>query len=348
MTDEKKEDYYSLAEIIIQIKSLYRYLLKRWWVLLLAVLAGVALGTWYYYRQKPKYKAEITFILEEKSPSGSGLAGLASQFGFNVGSISGGSMFSGDNILNILTSKKIVEQVLLSPVDSSTTLADFYLQFTGIKSSWKKKPEFANFKFYGIIGQISPVQDSILNDIYAAIVKKNLEAGKVGKQSTIISVKTVAANRVFARLLVERLVEAASKLYLDVKTNNAQANIDDLQRRSDSLLVLLNRKSYTAAVSQPLDFNPGIRSAIVPTEIETRDKTVLAALYGEVTKSLEMSKLMLAQQTPVIQILDRPSILLNDNRKGLTFLIVAFSFVTGLLGLVLLALLYFLSPKKIK
>jgi uncharacterized protein involved in exopolysaccharide biosynthesis len=348
MSEEQKENYYSLAEIIIHAKSLCRYLLKKWWILLLAIIAGGVLGTWYYYRQKPKYKAEITFILEEKSSSSSSLAGLASQFGFNVGGLSGGSMFSGDNILNILTSKKIVEQVLLSPVDNSTTLADFYLQFTGIKNSWKKKPEFANFKFFGISGPLNPVQDSILNDIYGAIVKKNLEAGRIGKQSTIISVKTVAANPVFARLLVERLVDAASKLYLDVKTNNAQANIADLQRRSDSLLILLNRKSYSVATSQPLDFNPGIRSAIVPSEIATRDKAVLAALYGEVAKSLEMSKLMLAQQSPVIQILDRPSILLNDNKRGLTFLILAFSFVAGFLGLVFLGLLYFLSPKKVK
>lgn len=343
---EDQKDYYSLSEIKAQIKALWRFMIRRWWVLLLAVVAGVALGAWYYYRQKPKYKAEITFILEERSSSSSGLAGLASQFGFNVGSVPGGSMFSGDNILNILTSKKIVQEVLLSTIDNKTTLADSYLEFTGIKNSWKKKPEFANFRFFGIPSQLNAVQDSVLNDIYQAIVKKNLEAGRIGKQSTIISVKSTAANPVFVRLLVERLVEAASKLYLDVKTNNAQANIAELQRRSDSLLILLNRKSYTAAVSQPLDFNPGVRAAIVPTEIATRDKTVLAAMYGEVTKSLEMSKLMLAQQTPVIQILDRPSILLNDNKKGLLFLIVVFSFVTCVLAVASLCASYFLGAKK--
>ena len=135
---EDHKDYYSLSEIMTQLKSLWRFILRRWWVLLMAVIAGAALATWYYYRQKPKYKAEITFILEEKSPSGSGLAGLASQFGFNVGSLSGGSMFSGDNILNILTSKKIVQQVLLSADDRNETLADLYLDFTGIRKSWQK------------------------------------------------------------------------------------------------------------------------------------------------------------------------------------------------------------------
>jgi hypothetical protein len=343
---EDQKDYYSFAEIMVQIKSLCQFLLKKWWILLLAMIVGAALGTWYYYRQEPKYKAEITFILEEKSSSSNGLAGLASQFGFNVGNLSGGSMFSGDNILNILSSKKIVQQVLLTTDDHNQTLADLYLDFSGIKKRWQNKPAFANFKFVGTAGQLNPIQDSVLNDIYQSIVKKNLDAGRVGKQSTIISVKATSSNSVFARLLVERLVDAASKLYLDVKTNTAQTNINELQRRSDSLLILLNRKSYTAATSQPLDFNPGIRSAIVPTEIATRDKTVLAAMYGEVTKSLEMSKLMLAQQTPVIQILDRPSILLSDNKKGLLFLIIVLSFLSFTFFFIVLSVSYFLSGSK--
>jgi uncharacterized protein involved in exopolysaccharide biosynthesis len=90
----------------------------------------------------------------------------------------------------------------------------------------------------------------------------------------------------------------------------------------------LNNKSFAAAARQPLDINPGIRTAIVPVEIATRDKTVLATLYAEVTKNLEASKLLLSQQTPVIQLLDQPEHLLDDNKKGLLFLLIVFGFVT--------------------
>jgi hypothetical protein len=320
---ESKEDYYSIREIVLQVKSFSLYLLRKWWTLLLAVLLGLGLGVIYYFMQKPKYEAETTFILEEKSSSGGGLAGLASQFGFNVGSLGGGAMFSGDNILTILSSKKVVQKVLLSKVDDNvygkTTLADIYLEFSGIKKSWQNKAAPANFSFSGINGQMSPVQDSILNNIYGDLLKHCLKAERTSKQGSIISVKVTSADCVFSRLLSERLVEEASRLYLDVKVSTAQANINQLQSRSDSLLVLLNRKSYTAAASLPLDYNPGVRSAIVPGEIASRDKAVLATLYAEVTKSLEMSKLMLAQQTPVIQILDRPTQLLSDNKKGKRF-----------------------------
>src|SRR5687767_7020092 len=110
---EGNEDYYSLGEIVNNIMSFLRYLRKKWWMLVLSMLLGAGLGVAYYIMQKPKYEAVTTFILEEKSMSNNGLAGLASQFGLNMGNLTGGgSIFSGDNILDILTSKKVVQEVL--------------------------------------------------------------------------------------------------------------------------------------------------------------------------------------------------------------------------------------------
>lgn len=329
--EENKEEYYSIGNIIVFIKSFFNYLRRKWLLLMITALAGAGLGVIYWFIQKPKYEAVTTFILEEKSTGGSGLAGLASQFGLNLGSLSsGGSIFAGDNILDILKSKKVVQQVLLSQVDNtvpgSKTLGDYYLLFTGIKKKWKKNPLLSDISFVNTKNKMSPIQDSVLNFIYETIIKKNLVTERTRKQSNIIKVRLIAPDRLFARLMTERLIEEAGKLYLDIRTGTAQENIRQLQRRSDSLLLLLNNKSYSAAASQLLDINPGIRSAIVPTEIAIRDKTVLATLYAEVTKNLEISKLLLSQQTPVIQLLDRPEYLLDDNKKGLAFLLIVFSF----------------------
>ena len=330
---ENKEDY-SLSEIIVEFKSFLNYLISKWLHLVFAIIIGLGLGFLYYSIQRPKYKATTSFILEEKSAGGSGLAGLASQFGFNIGALNGGeSIFAGDNILNILQSKKVVEKVLLTKVDSvnKKTLADFYLEFTGLRNRWQKKPFLANINFDATAKNLSPLQDSVLNVVYTNIVKKNLSAEKLSKQGTIYKVQVTSENGLFARLITERLVAEASRLYLDIRVGTAQRNISQLQRRSDSLLLLLNNKSFTAAASQPLDINPGIRTAVVPVEIATRDKTVLATLYAEVTKNLEASKLLLSQQTPVIQLLDQPEFLLDDNKKGLVFLLVVFIFVTSFL-----------------
>lgn len=342
---EPPKEYYSLWEIIKQTQAFLHYLGQKWWLLLLLIILGAGMGLFYYSSQKPRYEAVSTFILEEKSGGSSGLSGLASQFGFNLGTLGGGSMFSGDNILEILKSKTVIEQVLISPVTDTliagTTLADRYLDFTGIKKRWQEKGLLPSFSFAGAKKQLSPIQDSVLNVVYESIIKQNLSTERMSKQGTIIKVQVAAADAQFARLMTERIVQEASKLYLDLRIGTGQENIRQLQRRSDSLLVLLNNKSYRAAASQPLDINPGIRTAIVPVEIATRDKTVLSTLYAEVTKNLEASRMLLSQQTPVIQLLDRPGYLLNDNKKGLLTVLAVSIFSAGLF-FVLVAFPFFL------
>jgi hypothetical protein len=185
--------------------------------------------------------------------------------------------------------------------------------------------------------------NSVLNVIFESIIKKNVVPERTSKQGSIIRVKVTASDCLFARLMSERLVNEAARLYMNIRVGTAQDNIHQLQSRSDSLLMLLNSKSYSTAASQPLDVNPGMKTAIVPSEIGTRDKTVLATLYAEVTKNLEASKLLLSQQTPVIQLLDRPGILLDDNKMGLLFLLIVSSFFVGAIGVVIAIVTFFLK-----
>jgi uncharacterized protein involved in exopolysaccharide biosynthesis len=319
----EEKDNYSLPVLLREFKNFLFFLAGKWYILLISVLIGIGLGFLFYKIQKPKYQAITTFILEEKS-GGGGLAGLASQFGFNMGSLSGGeSIFAGDNILNILQSKKVVQDVLLTSIDEkgSKTLADAFLDFSGLKNKLKSSASVANVKFSTAKLPLGPEEDSVLNVIYARIIKNYLTAEKTSRQGTIYRVQVTSENSVFARVLSERLVSEASKLYLDVRIGTAQKNISDLQNRSDSLLVMLNTKSFKAAASQQLDVNPGVRTATVPMEIASRDKTVLATLYAEVTKNLEASKMLLSQETPVIQLLDKPQYLLDDNKRSLAFLV---------------------------
>jgi len=345
---EAGKEEYTLKDFISLIKSFIQFLFQKWWLILLAALAGTGLGVIFHSNQKPKYEAVTTFILEEKSTSSGGLSGLASQFGINLGG-GAGSIFSGDNILDILKSKNIVQQVLLSKTDSSAknnkTFADLYLDFTGIKKGFEKKPSLANISFEKVENQkLSPVQDSILNEIYDKIIKKHLSVDRLNKKGSIIKVQVTAANDVFARLMTERLVAEASELYMELRTGTSQENIRQLQRRSDSLLVLLNRKSYTAAVAQQIDLNPALRTATVPTEIASRDKAVLSTLYAEVTKNLEASKLLMSQQAPVIQLLDKPGLLLNDNKKSFLYL-TAFSTLIATVVSILIAGVFFYIKK---
>jgi len=346
---EDKKSYDSLRGRVEPIKAFLRYIWKKKIWILIAAIAGIGIGFLFYSLQKPKYQAICTFVLEEKQSGMGGLSGIASQFGFDMGSLtSGGSIFSGDNILDILKSKLIVQKVLLSRYIDSTgspTLADIYLDFSGLKKKWETKPALATISFVNVTDRdrVTELQDSVLNIVYKNVLSKNLSTDRLNKKGSIIRVQVTASNSLFAKLMTDRLVEEASTLYLNIKTGTAEANIARMQRRSDSLLALLNSRSYAAAATQQLDVNPGLKSIVVPSEIAVRDKTVIATLYTEITKNLEASKLILAQQTPVIQLLDRPGPSLDDNKRSLLAFVIGAAFLFGFLGILTVASVYFLK-----
>jgi hypothetical protein len=346
MQNQEKE-YYSLGELTRNVRLFTRFVLRKWYLLLLALMVGAVIGFWLFSIQKPKYEAECTFILEEKQGGmGGSLSGIASQFGVDLGGMSGGGMFAGDNILEILTSKVILSNVLLSHVDSSAnanTLADLFMDFKGLKSRWQKDALLSqvNFKNIHSISEMNVKQDSVLNIIYTAVIKDHLLVERISKKGSIMSVRVLAENPLFSKLLVQRLVVQSRLYYVTVKTSVTSANVLRLQKKADSLLYLLTNKTYQVANVQVNDLNPALRSLQVPTEIATRDKSILSGLYSEVIKNLEIAKTTLMLQTPVIEILDVPSLSIYDNKKGKLFFIVIGAFIAAVITTVILLFRFF-------
>jgi uncharacterized membrane protein len=333
MEQEKSE--HSLTDIINYFKQFALYLKNKWLWLILVGLLSAAIGLGIYYLQKPKYEAVCTFILEEKNVSG-GLAGLASQFGFDMSSMSGGSLFAGDNILEIITSRNIVNKVLLSRKESNNpeTFADLYLEFSELKKGYAKKTYLAGVNFNNVNKKnLSLLQDSILFVIYKRIVKNNLFVERTNKKGSIIKVTVKSPNEYFSKYMSDRVVLEAANLYINIKTNTSQTNIANLQKRADSLLYLLNAKTYSAASFQIINANPALRTAMVPIEIQARDKTIAGTVYAEVVKNLETAKMMLAQQTPIIQILDTATLPLEDNKLRKLIFIVIGGIIGGALSI---------------
>jgi hypothetical protein len=111
------------------------------------------------------------------------------------------------------------------------------------------------------------------------------------------------------------------KMYIDIKTGTAARSILRLEKRSDSLMEILNSKSYKSASLQVLDANIAYKSTAVPVEVSQRDKTVTYALYTEVMKNLEASRMALAGQTPIINLLDSSKYPLEDQRQPFILLL---------------------------
>ena len=327
-----------LGDVIESIKRFFGYLRSQFVLIALCGILGLVLPLIYRALQKPAYAASTTFILEEKSATGGGLAGIASQVGLDLGSLgSGSSLFTGDNILDIIKSRVIIEKVLLTPIsgNSGKTLADLYLEFSGMG---EKLPAPVSFASPSVTHTV--YQDSVLYVMYDQIAKKNVSVDRLNKKGSIFKIITVSQNQVFSKNFAERLLKETTTYYVNVKTSTAAANVKRLQARGDSLLRVLNAKSYNAASFQILDPNVAFKSMSVPAEVSSRDKSIVFSIYAEVTKNLEMSRIALVSQTPVIQLLDVPKYPLMDDRKSYLFLGFAGLFAGLIVGFFLCLYLY--------
>lgn len=330
------------------------FLVHRWKMGLLLIVLGAVLAIVYALIQPSRYEGRVTFILEEKSGGmGGGLLGIASQFGIDLGGVSGGAgMFSGDNILDILVSRSIIEKVLLTKIDSSAglrspTLADLFLNISGLKKKLGAKDVAVDLSYSGLTltSGHTMLQDSVLFLMYEKLVKKHVLAERLNKKGSIIKITTISPDPVFSKTFSERLLDETRKLYVEVKTGISAANVARLEKRADSLLRVMNAKSYQSASMQVLDANAAFKTAAVPAETTQRDRMVTYAIYTEVMKNLEASKMAVANQTPVVQLLDVSRYPLIDQRKSWLLLIVTGT-VAGLLLFAGWAFLSFPSGNK--
>jgi len=212
-----------------------------------------------------------------------------------------------------LKSESLIREALFSnyDVEGKITLADKYAEANELKSSWSKNEKIGAISFGELSLQTLPrKEDSLLQKITETIIESDLSVAKPDKKASFIEVKTNMRDELLSKIFAERLVDIATTRYISSKTKTKVANVKKLQNKADSLVALLNNRTYTAASTQQqlVDINPALRTAPIAAEISARDKTIAATLYAEVVKNLELSKTLLNQETPVIEMVDQSSL----------------------------------------
>jgi uncharacterized protein involved in exopolysaccharide biosynthesis len=103
-----------------------------------------------------------------------------------------------------------------------------------------------------------------------------------------------------------------------------------LEKRADSLQRIINIKSYQSASLQLLDANTAFKTEAVPAEVSQRERMVAYTIYAEVMKNLEASRMTIANQTPIMQVLDSSKYPLQNDRLPM-WMMIAIGMFGGLL-----------------
>ena len=308
------KDEISLKELIQKIQEWVAYLKTQWKLILAITAIGSTIGFVFAIFVKPTYLATTTFVLEEDKGGGGlgGALGLASSFGFDLGS-GGGGLFSSTNIIELMKSRFVVEKTLLNQVQvagKEISLADYYIQINKLIEDWTKNPSLKNINFpvNSDRTKFSFQQDSILETISADLKKYNLTIIQKDRKVSIISLTVKTESELFSKLFCEQLLKETSDFYIETKSKKSRLNVDVLQKQADSIRAELNGAitGVAAASDNVYNLNPAFnvkRTLSTKRQVDVQANT---AILTQLVTQLELSKVSLRKETPLVQLIDRP------------------------------------------
>lgn len=313
----------SIEEVKGKLRSTYRLLTAKIYWLLNAAFIGCACGIGFAVIDKPMYTATSTFVLDESSSGGgmSAYAGLASQFGLSLGGSGSGGIFQGDNIIELYKSRSMLEKTLLTAVEDNgkhELLIDIYLRTQKQREKWLKNPPLASIRFDDP-QKFTVRHDSIISSIVNSLNKKYLAIYKPDKKLTIIDVTTTYPDEYFAKAFNQALVENVNQFYIQTKTKKSAHNATVLKLQADSLRKILNSSlsSVASAIDAAPNANPFNQSLKVPSQKRQIDVQTNTTLYTEIVKNLALAEIMMRQDAPLIQVIDRPVLPLDVKKLGI-------------------------------
>ncbi|MDC3105085.1 Wzz/FepE/Etk N-terminal domain-containing protein [bacterium] len=312
-----------IRDIIITLKEIKQELISRSFKIGLFVFLFSLTAVLINFFQDSRYKAELSFVVEDKQKSTplSSVSGLASQFGFDFFS-SSNTTFSQANIMELLKSRGVISKTLLRSNNKNLFIQN-YISMYNLDSDWKNNKDLKGISFKN---QIDIKHDSIITMIWEKIIYLSFKSKE----------------EKFAKLFSENLIDEMSSMYIEYQTKQSTNTIDFLQNRADSVFNELEKAEEEFA--RVKDINQRIIKASGRLkELQLmRSVEVLSTMYLELIKNIEISKLTLLNQTPIIQVIDRPTLPLEDTKLS-TFLVFFISFVLSFL----ISVFYFVFRKMI-
>jgi uncharacterized protein involved in exopolysaccharide biosynthesis len=312
----------TIKDVIIKLLNTSRYLFTKWKIILIVGIMGGILGLVKSINTHPTYTSSLKLIVDEEKGEG-GFSSIVGGLGL-AGFSSGSSLFNSSNIIEFLTTRPIIQEALLSPVSEKEyekmTYLELYAQDLGIRSDWDNDPTLRKIKFK--IGDNSEsftrVKDSLFGDVYTQLLKNEFKVYQPNDKNSIIQIDISSQSEVFAKNFASEVVKIAEIYYAKSKTKKAQQAVDALQHQVDSVQSVLF--SSMAGVASSNDRIFGLNQAMNVQRVSSATKQVEVqmntVILQELVKNLEISKMTLLKETPIINVIEKPVYPLKKERFG--------------------------------
>lgn len=310
----------------------FKYLLRNWYLVMLGALIGGIIGFVKVYRKKPTYVANFNFVLSTDQKDRNTFAGLASQLGFDGITSSPDNIFSGDNIIELFKSRKLIGAALQSVVDSVThqTLLNYIAQ-NEYPQTYKRLGPFSSDP-----NTYNPVKTKLYRKIITKVSTSFL-VFKKDKKLIFYIISATSTNPNTAYYIAKYMLNETSRYFIETKTKVAANGVVLLKHEADSLAKIISAEATKTAstVDRTYNLNPSLTVQRSSLMFNQATVTAYGTAYSEVMRNLEIAKINLQKETPLYRIIDEPELPLIAEPAGKAKHIL----ITTLIGFALITLL---------
>ncbi|HMX03441.1 MAG TPA: hypothetical protein PK511_00745 [Chitinophagales bacterium] len=338
--DRPYNDEINIGDLFTKFGEYRRYLVKKWWVILIAAIL-LAIGLRFFAVWKKEYYiSHADFAVKgTEGSSTSSLASLASSFGIGITT---GTEFTNELFLGILQSRTLVKEALMEKrtltvkkgvAPREDYLANFYVE---MYPRWAKKKKVKNFKLeHGSLDSLTVYEDSCLTVIYDEIIENDIST-EFSDDLGMNQMEVSSLSRDFSYYLADYLAYAGSNYYINAQVVNEQKTVNLMSEKADSLRALLDGKEELLARIQDGSAYQVKLSGYVNQNRLIREIGLITTEYSTTYAQLQLALFDLQNKTPLVDMIDQPKFAtIKEKEQTTMFMIIGFILGTILTSIVL-------------
>lgn len=330
--------------ILRTLKSYSKEIVKRSWIVAIMAILLLLFGFKRYQTNKvDHFQGAASFMLEQAGGgSGGTIGGILGGLGLVSG---GGEQVSEDKLIDLMRTRRILGNALWAKVEmdgKEDFLINHFIRVEDLPNTiWKGNSKMQDFRFeHDKLGTFTEFE----NQIFKSIVSRMANLHVVGSitKTRIMVLRTSSKSQDFIVKFVPQLLSSLETFYVSKSVEGQQVAFEQLGKRKDSIERALNGAEYSLAKWE--DANIGLikRKGNTNQGRLIRKITILQAMYEESVKNVELAKMNLLTETPVIQVIDLPIAPLNRIRTKMISFLIPFLIIGTFLGIMLVVVRKFL------
>lgn len=286
-----------------------RYVLRRWYLVLLALIVGGATGWWISKWYGTRYTAASAYTIQAQSNTGllNTALSLASSLGLGS-SKSGPTTYDNNFFAGLMKSKRIVKDALLDSAQVNGTndlLANHFITLSKTAKDWDNDKKNFSFQHHNV-KQLTTKEDSLLSLFYEEVIDDNL-AVVYDPAAPFNKASVTSKSREFSVQLMNKLLDEISNYYANTLLQYNLNNLGLTEQRSDSLARAL--KAADARVARLRDNAQNVvrQEAMIALNDAVREQSLLSTQYAAAVSNYETAKAAVLSTSPILQVIDEPA-----------------------------------------